>query len=229
MTRAEEAKHHIEDPAAYEHRDVPAKGVLIFIGGLFLGLALVLMGVAWLFGFFTERREMYLPFPLPKANQIPPPPRLEQRPYVDMRVLRAQEDAILGTYGWVDRNAGVVRIPIDRAIDLVAQRGLPARTGSGPVPTVPSTGPESGGPQTGAPVPRGKPAQPATAIESSRPLRGEPQTLPGHAQLPLPPPAAPKPGAGSAPGRDQRTPGTEAPGARGLPQGGGSRSKGPAK
>lgn len=41
--------------------------------------------------------------------------------------LRATEDAILTTYGWVDREKGVVRIPIDRAIDLLAQRGLPTR------------------------------------------------------------------------------------------------------
>jgi hypothetical protein len=41
--------------------------------------------------------------------------------------MRAAEDKILNGYGWVDREHGVARIPIDRAIDLLAQRGLPAR------------------------------------------------------------------------------------------------------
>ena len=43
--------------------------------------------------------------------------------------LRAHEDELLDTYGWVDKNAGVVRIPIDEAMKLTLQRGLPARQG----------------------------------------------------------------------------------------------------
>jgi len=46
----------------------------------------------------------------------------------DLQVLQAREDELLNTYGWTDPNRGIVRIPIDRAIDLVAQRGLPAAT-----------------------------------------------------------------------------------------------------
>lgn len=41
--------------------------------------------------------------------------------------LRPGEDAILNSYGWVDQKNGIARIPIDRAIDIVAARGLPAR------------------------------------------------------------------------------------------------------
>jgi hypothetical protein len=44
-----------------------------------------------------------------------------------LKALRATEDAALTTYGWVDKNKGIVRIPIDRAIDLLLQRGLPTR------------------------------------------------------------------------------------------------------
>ena len=39
--------------------------------------------------------------------------------------MRAREDAVLTTYGWVDRNTGVARIPIERAMDLLVERGLP--------------------------------------------------------------------------------------------------------
>ncbi len=44
-----------------------------------------------------------------------------------LRQLRATEDAALTTYGWVDRKNGIVHIPIDRAMDLILQRGLPTR------------------------------------------------------------------------------------------------------
>jgi hypothetical protein len=50
--------------------------------------------------------------------------------YQDLKRLRDSEDATLGSYGWVDRKAGTVRIPIDRAMDLVAKRGVPK--GKGP-------------------------------------------------------------------------------------------------
>lgn len=179
MTRAEAAKHHIEDPAAIEHTDVQPKGVLIFLGGLFAALALTLVVVFWLFNFFGVRRAPYQPFPVIKADQIPPEPRLLVAPGREMRDVRAQEDSILDTYGWVNHGAGVVRIPIDRAMDILAQRGLPARTGQGPVPTSPSTGPQSGGPQTGAPLPRGVPAQPPAAPASGGSQPGAGESKPG--------------------------------------------------
>jgi hypothetical protein len=45
-----------------------------------------------------------------------------------MRRLRAADEAILNSYGWVDEEAGVVRIPIDRAMELTLERGLPTRS-----------------------------------------------------------------------------------------------------
>ena len=58
---------------------------------------------------------------------MPPEPRLQIHPREDLQDLRASEDAILNSYGWVDKNAGIVRIPIDEAMKLILQRGLPAR------------------------------------------------------------------------------------------------------
>ena len=59
---------------------------------------------------------------------MPPEPRLQTNPREDLRELRAKEDELLGSYGWVDKNAGVVRIPIEDAMKLTVERGLPART-----------------------------------------------------------------------------------------------------
>ena len=62
------------------------------------------------------------------AAQLPPEPRLQDNAVQDLRQMRAAEDQILNSYGWVDKEKGVVRIPIDRAIDLLAQRGLPGKS-----------------------------------------------------------------------------------------------------
>ncbi len=55
----------------------------------------------------------------------PPAPRLQVRPDLELAELRAQEDAILGSYAWVEKDRAVVRIPIDEAMRIVAERGLP--------------------------------------------------------------------------------------------------------
>ena len=60
-------------------------------------------------------------------SQIPPAPRIEEHPAIEIQHLRSQEDQTLSTYGWVDRSKGVVRIPIDRAMELQMQRGFPTR------------------------------------------------------------------------------------------------------
>jgi hypothetical protein len=49
----------------------------------------------------------------------PPAPRLQTDPVREMAALRAAEEELLGTYGLVDREAGIARIPIDRSIALL--------------------------------------------------------------------------------------------------------------
>lgn len=55
----------------------------------------------------------------------PPPPRLQIDPAADLVALRTAETARLSGYGWVERERGIVHIPIDRALALTAERGLP--------------------------------------------------------------------------------------------------------
>lgn len=57
-----------------------------------------------------------------------PGPRLQISPRMDLHYFRAQEDKQLTNYAWVDRSAGVVRVPIERAMELVLERGLPVAT-----------------------------------------------------------------------------------------------------
>lgn len=60
------------------------------------------------------------------ANAGPQPQLLVNEP-ANLNQFRAQEHLKLTTYGWVDQNAGVVRIPVERAKDLLLERGLPVR------------------------------------------------------------------------------------------------------
>jgi hypothetical protein len=58
------------------------------------------------------------------ANQLPPEPRLQDRAVQELQQMQAVEDETLNSYGWVDQRKGIMRIPIDRAMDLLAQRAL---------------------------------------------------------------------------------------------------------
>jgi len=116
--------------AGHETRDVSIAAIVKFGAGL-LAAAIVIHVAVWgLFRFFDarERRKDRPLVPMVAANlqRTPPAPRLEPDPLSPRRLLQARENAVLTTYGWVDRGAGVVRIPIERAMDLLAERGLPA-------------------------------------------------------------------------------------------------------
>lgn len=58
-----------------------------------------------------------------------PSPMLVDEP-TNLRAFVARERELLTTYGWVDQNAGTVRVPIDVAKDLVLAQGLPVRAGA---------------------------------------------------------------------------------------------------
>jgi hypothetical protein len=65
-----------------------------------------------------------------KPNVQPPPaPQLETANGQVLEELHTKEDALLNHYTWIDQKAGTVRIPIDRAMELVLQRGLPVQSG----------------------------------------------------------------------------------------------------
>jgi hypothetical protein len=122
---------HAAEPVGHEVTDVNLGGVYIFALGLFVTV-LVVAVVAWmLFAYFSgrEARRSAPRYPLAAAQQdrLPPAPRLQVNPRDDLRQLRAREDELLGSYGWMDRDRGVVRIPISEAMKLTVQRGLPTR------------------------------------------------------------------------------------------------------
>jgi hypothetical protein len=126
---------HDQPAARHEESDVNVRGVLGFAAGLLVTAVLIQLMVWLLFVYFNRREAARVApeYPLAAGEQtrVPPEPRLQTDPREDLRVLRAREDAVLNSYGWVDKTAGVVRIPIDQAIKLTVQRGLPVRQGNG--------------------------------------------------------------------------------------------------
>jgi hypothetical protein len=122
------------DPSrrGHEERDVQLRPLIISAMSLAILAGLSLLAMWLLFDYFAARRARLevAPSPVFEARQLPPEPRLEVSPQQDLRQMRAAETAILHSYGWVDRQAGIVRIPVERAIELLAERGLPT-TGEG--------------------------------------------------------------------------------------------------
>jgi len=120
----------------HETSDVDIRGVLAFGVGLIVLGVFISLAVGVLFKYFDSReaRQAVPQYPLAatQGNRVPPEPRLQTNPRQDLADLRAREAETLSTYGWVDRNAGVVRIPIDEAIRKTLERGLPARAGQRP-------------------------------------------------------------------------------------------------
>jgi hypothetical protein len=119
----------------HENRDVDVRGIFAF-GAALIVSAILIQGMIWLlFQYFSGRESTRLtpdyPLAAGRETRLPPEPRLQTDPRADLLELRAHEDAVLSTYSWVDKGAGVVRIPIDEAIRITAQRGLPARPAAG--------------------------------------------------------------------------------------------------
>jgi len=94
---------------------------------LALLIALAFGAMSWLGGRLetaAERTEPAL-HGLAQERELPPAPRLQASPTLDVEAHRGSIDARAGAYEWIDAPAGVVRIPLERALDLAVERGLP--------------------------------------------------------------------------------------------------------
>lgn len=120
--------------AGYEHKDADVRTLLQF--GLWLAviLVVVMVGMWGMFSFFGKTQQLgppASPFESADVRVLPPAPRLQATPVLDLKNYRDGQSKQLETYGWVDKEGGVVRIPIGRAMDLVLERGLAAEKASG--------------------------------------------------------------------------------------------------
>lgn len=133
---------------AFERRDIGMGGVLWFLVGLAVAGVIITFAVNGFYHYLQARSDAEQAPVSPLVTNAPkdtrhlsadykdylkqnfPNPQLEIDERHQLDQIRMQEEETLATYGWVDQKAGIVRIPIERAMDLIAQRGLPVRSQS---------------------------------------------------------------------------------------------------
>jgi hypothetical protein len=117
--------------AGHETTDVNIRGLLWLAGVTVVGVALVQIGLLVLLSYYRTEAKQADPVLSPLATErVPPPaPHLQSTPLRDYaEFARAQEEQ-LHSYGWVDKQQGVARIPVSRAMELILERGLPEPAG----------------------------------------------------------------------------------------------------
>ena len=123
-----ENSHAPAQGPGYETRDVNIRGAYTFALTLFAVLVIVIFGMRGLFWHFESTQPLGPETtPFKSARELPPTPRLQVDPRQDLAHMKEQQQEILNSYGWADQGTGKVHIPIDRAMDLLLQRGLPVR------------------------------------------------------------------------------------------------------
>jgi len=118
----------------HEKSDLPVKWVFSFFAALFLGAIFIHISIWWQLGRLRKEpppADQWAGFRRSASSSVSPPrdyPRLQLSPSADMEAFRAREEAELNSYGWVNRTQGIAHIPINVAMDLLLEKGLPVRS-----------------------------------------------------------------------------------------------------
>jgi hypothetical protein len=135
----------------FEKRDLSAKPIFGFLISLVLIGIVIYYGIWGIFWALDAYNRQHQPATSPLVKVQPntrtvepgsveqtfPEPRLETNERTEINDFRLGEEQQLDSYGWVDQSAGIVHIPITRAMQLIAERGLPTRPQVGTVPASP--------------------------------------------------------------------------------------------
>ena len=132
----DETKHSHNPQIRHETTDVNVWAV----GKFAIGLVIVtVVSVTLLFGllrYFQSQEETSVANTV-EPTKLFPEPQLQKTPILDIKAIHAEEDKLLNSYAWVDPKAGLVRIPLSQAIEVLAKRGLPSRPAPAATPEVP--------------------------------------------------------------------------------------------
>jgi hypothetical protein len=134
---------HGHHETEFEREDLGTRGVFMFMAGLVVSGIVIYFIIVGMYSFLDkyERSQMVTASPLvttkgsmsrvvtqedmDKKFKDNGAPMLETNERGQLRDFLMNEEVQLNSYGWVDEKAGVAHIPIDRAMDLLVQRGLP--------------------------------------------------------------------------------------------------------
>jgi hypothetical protein len=157
----------------FEQEDLSSRSALYFLAGLVLVCVVVYLIVFGMYRFLdsyaTAHQPPMSPMVKPEADTRAvtpenaekfPQPRLEENERTQFRSFIEDQDRKLATYDWVDKDRGTVRIPIDRAMELIAQRGLPVHAEG-------ASSAQSSAAQTSAPVKKQTPKAATTKAAAS--------------------------------------------------------------
>jgi len=163
-------------------REIDVKNI-VWAGVGLLVIALVVHFLIWglLRGFdkLDDRRDVPLS-PIEAASPQPedfPMPRLQTTPEQDLRLIREEEDRLIGRAGWVNQQQGTMRVPLDVAIDVIAARGVDPGVVGGGQPGAAALNPDQvraegldapAGRRPGATVQMTRPAAPPAGQEQPR-------------------------------------------------------------
>jgi hypothetical protein len=159
--------HAAPDPELHhEVTDIPLTGTtrVAILSLVIIGIIMAAMYGLWAF-FASQARQADTP-PPPMADsaygtRVPAVPRLQSKPSGDLAGYRRTQQEKLTSYAWVDKNAGIARIPVDRAIELLAERAstiADPQLATTPAAPQPSAQPAASPAAPPAPKPAEKPA-----------------------------------------------------------------------
>jgi hypothetical protein len=135
MTEPTQTQEPLENPETkFEQSDALTGRAALWGGAVLILIFIAMLLVFFMVGGLASYRTATEPTPLPliDTRPTPPAPRLQPNPVDQLTAeqelieFQAEEEYILNSYGWVNEGAGVVRIPIDRAMELLAEDASPA-------------------------------------------------------------------------------------------------------
>lgn len=115
----------------YETRDANVRAVFGFL--VILGVVLVLSAiVCWgLFNHYSVKDANRTPLsPFSATRQLPTGPQLQVNPRQELLTFRSRQEQSLESYSWESREDGTVRVPIERAMEMLLKQGLPVAPGA---------------------------------------------------------------------------------------------------
>lgn len=129
----------------YETRDVYAPGVVAFLVGLGVVIVLVALACWGFFGFDVNHflEPAATPSTFATTRQVPLGPQLQVDSREDWLKFREEQEKSLETFGWENRSAGTVRVPIEEAMQLLVKKGVPVQGAQ----TTPPAEPKQQGPE----------------------------------------------------------------------------------
>lgn len=121
------SEHHPPANPGYEVTDVHTPPIWKFLGYLFLitfGSIALMYGMFYALKGYNESQDA-APTAMEQQRVLPSGARLQVNEPQDLKTYKANQEKVLNSYGWEDKAVKVVRIPVSRAMEIVAEKGLP--------------------------------------------------------------------------------------------------------